>query len=160
MRKTSNIGLPLYEAGEIPAHMGDWNSTMQTIDANIGSGGGGGGLLKYGSGTFSASEPNNYGCIGSENVFDPIFIDHTTPKMFYASVDLNVIPTGVTAVVTVPFTSDETTNQDRVNEIELFDGTVHRLLINPAVGYIYVDGFSATTEIDFTWRIDYMSMQP
>lgn len=41
MRKTSNIGLPLYEQGEVPAHMGDWNSTMQTIDDNISGSGGG-----------------------------------------------------------------------------------------------------------------------
>ena len=157
MRKTTNIGLPLYEAGEIPAHMGDWNSTMQTIDDNIS---GGGGLIKYENGTFSASNPDSSGWIGSINVFEPIFIDHTTPKMFYASVEINVISTGVTAVVTVPFTSDLTTNQARVDEIELYDGATHRLLINPSSGYIFVDGFSTTTEIDFTWRIDYMSMQP
>ena len=41
MTTTENIGLPLYEQGESPAWLGDWNSAMQAIDANIGSGGSG-----------------------------------------------------------------------------------------------------------------------
>ena len=41
MQKTTNYNLPLFEKGETPAWVGDWNSTMNIIDANLGGGGGG-----------------------------------------------------------------------------------------------------------------------
>lgn len=38
MQTTPNLGLPIFEAGESPAWVGDWNSTMQKLD-NVGGGG-------------------------------------------------------------------------------------------------------------------------
>ena len=41
MQTTENYNLPIFEEGETPALIGDWNSTMRKID-NIGGGSGGG----------------------------------------------------------------------------------------------------------------------
>lgn len=40
MTKTANFGLPLFESNENPAWLGDWNATMQIIDANMAGGSG------------------------------------------------------------------------------------------------------------------------
>ena len=44
MRKTANYDLPIFEQGESPALVGDWNATMEIIDENLGGGGGGSGM--------------------------------------------------------------------------------------------------------------------